>query len=49
MDWQTVRRGTLQHEIFEGSDAVEFVDGASVRIKVNCRADAGTLESDLNR
>ncbi len=43
-DWQTVRRGTLQHEIFEGNDAVAFVDGASVRIKVNCRADAGTLD-----
>jgi hypothetical protein len=42
-DWQTVMRGTLQHEIFEGDDAVAFIDGASMRIKVNCRADAGSL------
>ena len=42
--WQTVQRGTLQHEIFEGESAVAFVDGANVRIKVNCRADAGHLD-----
>jgi hypothetical protein len=42
--WQTVQRGTLQHEIFEGESAVAFVDGANLRIKVNCRADAGHLD-----
>lgn len=42
--WQTVQRGTLQHEIFEGDSAVAFVDGSDVRIKVNCRADAGSLD-----
>lgn len=42
--WQTVQRGTLQHEIFEGDSAVAFIDGALVRIKVNCRADAGHLD-----
>jgi hypothetical protein len=46
-DWQTVQRGTLQHEIFEGEAAVAFVDGASVRIKVNCRADAGRMDDRI--
>jgi hypothetical protein len=46
-DWQTVQRGTLQHEVFEGKRAVAFVDGASIRIKVNCRADAGRLEEEI--
>jgi hypothetical protein len=43
-DWQTVQRGTMQHEIFEGDDAVPFIDGATIRLKVNCRADAGRLD-----
>jgi hypothetical protein len=43
-DWQTVQRGTMQHEIFEGDDAVAFIDGATIRLKVNCRADAGRLD-----
>lgn len=42
--WQTVQRGTIQHEIFEGESAVAFVDGGVVSIKVNCRADAGRLD-----
>jgi hypothetical protein len=41
---QTVQRGTMQHEIFEGDDAVAFIDGATIRLKVNCRADAGRLD-----
>jgi hypothetical protein len=43
-DWQTVMRGTLQHEIFVGDAAVAYVDGSSAMIKVNCRADAGRLD-----
>ena len=27
LQWQTVQRGTLQHEIFEGDSAVAYVDG----------------------
>jgi hypothetical protein len=45
--WQTVQRGTLQHEIFEGDSAAAYVDGATVRIKVNCRADAGRLDEQI--
>src|SRR5581483_10520765 len=43
-DWKTVQRGTMQHEIFEGDAAVAYVDGATIRLKVNCRADAGRLD-----
>jgi hypothetical protein len=46
-DWQTVQRGTLQHEIFEGDAAVAYIDGDNVRIKVNCRADAGRLDERI--
>jgi hypothetical protein len=46
-DWQTVQRGTMQHEIFEGDAAVAYVDGAFVRLKVNCRADAGRLDDRI--
>jgi hypothetical protein len=42
-DHQAVRRGTVQHEVFEGEQAVAFVDGNIVRIEVNCREDSGKL------
>ena len=45
--WQTVQRGTMQHEIFEGDAAVAYVDGATIRLKVNCRADAGRLDDRI--
>ena len=46
-DWQAVQRGTVQHEILEGESSQEFVDGASLEIRVNCRADAGALEEEV--
>lgn len=36
-------RGSVQHEILEGNDAVAFVDGNRFECKVNCSADAGEL------
>jgi hypothetical protein len=42
-DWRGVRRGTVQHEVFEGEQAVPINDGDSLEIKVNCRTDAGRL------
>ena len=42
-DHRAVQRGTVQHEVFEGSDAVDFQDGDSMIIKVNCRKDAGDI------
>nr|VFJ54498.1 MAG: Subtilase family protein [Candidatus Kentron sp. DK] len=43
-DWQAVRRGTVQHEVFEGQEAEPFADGDTIAIKVNCREDAGQIQ-----
>ncbi len=42
-----MQRGTLQHEILEGEQAVVFVDGDNLEVQVNCRADAGALDEDV--
>jgi hypothetical protein len=42
-DYRAVKRGTLQHEVLEGSQVLDFQDGEDILIKVNCRADAGRL------
>ncbi len=42
-DWQHVQRGTVQHEVFEGQNAVAFVDGDALVFKVNCAEDGGKL------
>ena len=43
-DWQAVQRGTLQHEILEGSKAAVYTDGTKMDIQVSCRSDAGVLK-----
>lgn len=43
VDWQAARRGTVQHEVLEGEDAVAFADGDRFQCKVNCAAEAGEL------
>ena len=40
-DNKAVLRGTIQHEVLEGTRAVDFQDGDRIVIKVSCRADAG--------
>jgi hypothetical protein len=40
VDWQTAKRGTVQHEVLEGERAAVFEENSQLRIKVNCRADA---------
>ena len=42
-DYQAVTRGTVQHEVLEGAEAVDFQDGEMIAIRVNCRADAGDI------
>ncbi len=42
-DWQHVQRGTVQHEVFEGDDAIAFADGDALVFKVNCAEDGGKL------
>lgn len=38
----TVRRGTVQHEVLEGDEAISIVDGDILPVQVNCRPDAAT-------
>ena len=47
VDWQAVRRGTVQHEVFEGERAVPVSDGDTLTIQVNCREDAGKIEQPV--
>ncbi|SDX70934.1 Subtilase family protein [Lysobacter enzymogenes] len=47
VDDKAARRGTVQHEILEGEDAVAYVDGDRFVCKVNCAADAGILEGKV--
>jgi hypothetical protein len=42
--WQAVKRGTVQHEVFIGDRAVSYPDGGALKIKVNCTKDAGKIE-----
>jgi hypothetical protein len=46
-DGNSVRRGTAQHEILVGEQATPFIDGDMLEIKVNCRQDAGGLNSPV--
>jgi len=46
-DWQAVRRGTIQHEIFSGDKATPFGDDDNLIVQVNCRADAGKLIENI--
>lgn len=42
-----VRRGTVQHEIFEGDDAIAISRGDSIEIKVSCKKDAKLYENEI--
>lgn len=46
-DWNAVKRGTVQHEVFEGDQAVAVTDDANVTIKVSCRKDATKIEEPV--
>ena len=41
------RRGTVQHEIFEGERAVPYGEDETLSFQVNCRSDAGELERSV--
>jgi Subtilase family len=47
-DHNLVKRGTVQHESFEGEKASAFADGDAVRIQVNCREDAPSLDETVD-
>jgi hypothetical protein len=40
-------RGTLQHEVLEGEQALAFADGNTFECEVHCMADAGGLEGSV--
>lgn len=46
-EWRSVRRGTVQHEIFEGERAVAINDGDALNIKVNCKQDARKISNPI--
>ena len=45
-EWQTVRKGTLQHEIFIGENPIVWNDDEIV-IKVSCKEDAGKFKESI--
>ena len=43
IDAKSAQRGTVEHRIFEGSDAKAFLDGSTLNVQVNCKEDGGKL------
>jgi hypothetical protein len=48
VDWQMARRGTVQHEIFEGEKNVPYSENEILEIKVNCKSDAKKIVSPIS-
>lgn len=46
--YHSVLRGTLFHTRYEGEDAVPFIDGGYVRLRVVCKEQAGSLDQSIN-
>ena len=46
-DYQAVRRGTLQHEVFEDEKRYPYDANAKLGIKVNCADDAGGFDNEI--
>jgi len=46
-DQHDARRGTVQHEVLEGHNAVPYAPGSALEFAVSCRADAGTLDESV--
>jgi hypothetical protein len=42
-DFDSTKRGALQHRVMEGQEARVFVDGDTLRVTVSCKEDAGLL------
>lgn len=43
VDWMQVKRGTLQHEIFEGEELAVITEDRTLLIKVNCKDNASKI------
>ena len=46
--YHSVLRGTLFHTRYEGEDAVPFIDGGYVLLRVMCKEQAGSLDQSIN-
>ena len=46
-DHHAVRKGTVQHQVFEGTEATAYADGSALTINVDCRSDGGTLSTQV--
>lgn len=46
--WQSVRRGTLQHEILSGDEATAYTEGSALIFRVNCEQDARKLDGNVS-
>jgi Subtilase family len=47
LDFESSRRGTVQHQIFEGEKSRAFSDGDDIAIKVSCVEDAGSFTDEI--
>lgn len=47
-DWHAVKKGTVQHEVFEGERALNITKGDFLKIKVNCRKDAADISKPVS-
>ena len=45
-DHDTVCRGTVQHEVLEGTNAVPITDGDMMPVQVNCRSEAASMGNE---
>ena len=49
VDWQAVKRGTLQHEVLEGDrGAINIQADGHLEIPVTCLAEAGSLDERVS-
>lgn len=46
-DHNAVLKGTVQHQVFEGTAATTYADGSSLAINVDCRIDGGKLQNPV--
>jgi hypothetical protein len=45
-DGNAAKRGTVQHQVFEGHASRDFLEGDAIKILVNCREEAGALNGE---
>ncbi len=46
-DHNAVKRGTVQHEVYEGKKATAFTQNDKIEIQIECKENAGTIEEKV--